>query len=330
MSDIDIVIPWVDPSDPVWQNEKKKYQKNVTVDEDIREIRFRDWDNLQYVFRSIDKFAPWINRVHFVTFGHIPKWMNTNCPKLHIVHHEDFIPKEYLPLFSSHVIELNMNKIPGLSEKFIYFNDDIFLIRPVKATDFFVAGLPCDSNIPNLIVPVLTNFSPIVFNTVAYINKHFNKRQSLKAHPIKWFNFKYGPVGLIRGLLFAPWSNYTGFFNHHLAVSYLKSTLEEVWQAEPEIMHKTCTHRFRNNNDVNQYIFRFWQLASCKFHPSNLHGKYFKISNDNRKLIRFIRKRKGRMVCINDDEFTGDFEKIKREINSELEKLFPEKSNFEK
>lgn len=330
MSDIDIVIPWVDPSDPVWQNEKKKYQKNVTIEEDIREIRFRDWDNLKYVFRSIDKFAPWVNRVHFVTFGHIPKWMNTDCPKIHIVRHEDFIPKEYLPLFSSHVIELNMNKIPGLSEKFIYFNDDIFLIRPVKPTDFFIDGLPCDSNIPNLIVPVLTNFSPIVFNTVAYINKHFNKRQSLKTHPLKWFNLKYGLVGLIRGFLFAPWSNYTGFFNHHLAVSYLKSTLEEVWQAEPEILHKTCTHRFRNNNDVNQYIFRFWQLASCKFHPNNLHGKYFKISNDNRKLIRFIRKRKGRMVCINDDEFTGDFEKIKREINAELEKLLPEKSDFEK
>ena len=330
MEKIDIVLPWVDPSDFKWQSEKNKYAKLVTGIEDMREIRFRDWDNLQYVFRSIEKFAPWVNQVHFITYGHVPKWLNLDCPKLHIVRHEDYIPKEYLPTFSSHIIELNMNKIPGLSEQFIYFNDDIFLIKPVLPNDFFVNGLPCDSNIPNLIVPVITNFSPIVFNSVSYINKHFSKRKSIKDHPGQWFNYKYGISGLVRAILFSPWEGYTGFYNHHLAVSYLKSTLDEVWLAEPNIMYETCKHHFRDNTDVNQYIFRFWQLASGKFHPYTLHGKYFKISNDNRKIIRFIQKHKGRMICINDDEFDGDFESVRNEINGVLNKIFPEKSCFEK
>ncbi|MDO5131368.1 MAG: Stealth CR1 domain-containing protein [Eubacteriales bacterium] len=326
---IDIVIPWVDPGDPVWQKDKAKYSGTVTMEEDDRDIRYRDWDNLQYVFRSIDKYAPWVNKVHFITYGHLPKWLNTDCPKLHIVRHEDYIPAEYLPVFSSHVIELNMNRIEGLSEQFIYFNDDIFLIRPVKPEDFFRNGLPCDVNIPNLIVPVLSNFSPIVFNTVGIINRHFSKRQSMKKDPAKTFNLQYGASGMLRTLLFAPWGNYTGFYNPHVALSYLKSTLDEVWAAEPEILTETCRHRFRDNRDVNQYIFRFWQLASGRFTPYTLHGHYFKISGDNRRIIRFVEKKKYRMICINDDEFQGDFEKAKAEINGLLERTFPEKCSFE-
>lgn len=329
MEKIDIVIPWVDSTDPVWRKEKARYSGEITGESDARDIRFRDWDNLQYVFRSIEKFAPWINLVHFVTFGHLPDWLNKDCAKLNIVKHEDYIPEKYLPVFSSHVIELNMHRIKGLSEKFIYFNDDIFLLRPVKPADFFCNGLPCDCNIPNLIVPSFSNFTPIVFNSVGYINKHFNKRQTIKHHITNWFNYKYGFTGLIRAFLFLPWKDYTGFYNHHLAVSYLKSVLTEVWEKEPEIMEKTCEHRFRDNSDVNQYIFRFWQLASGRFTPNTLHGKYFKIGSKNRKITEYIKERKGRMICINDDDFIGDFDCVKKEINDALDNLLPEKSMFE-
>ena len=326
---IDIVIPWVDPSDPEWQAQKRKYESDVTDVDDDREIRYRDWDNLQYVFRSIEKYAPWVNKVHFITYGHLPKWMNIEAPKLNVVRHEDFIPAEYLPLFSSHVIELNMHRIEGLSERFIYINDDIFLLNETRPEDFFVNGMPCDVNIPNLIVPNLSNFSPIVFNTVGYVNRHFNKKKQMKKSFKQYFNYKYGIAGLMRTLLFLPWSAHTGFYNHHLAVSYCKATLEEVWGVEPEILEKTCGHRFRDNADVNQYIFRFWQLASGRFVPSTLHGKYFKISSDNSKIIDYIMKSKKRMICINDDEFDADFEAVKREINGTLSAKFPEKSSFE-
>lgn len=326
---IDIVLPWVDSNDPIWQEEKKKYARLANAEEDVREIRYRDWDNLKYVFRSIEQCAPWVHRVHFVTCGQIPDWMNKDNPKLHIVNHKDYIPEEYLPTFSSHVIEINMHRIPGLSEKFIYFNDDIFLLRSVKPTDFFRNDLPCDVNISNLIVPSRTSFTPIVFKTVAYINKHFNKREGMKRRPWQFINFKYGFVGLISFLMFAKWENYTGFYNHHLTISYKKNILETVWKEEPEIMHETSTHKFRDNHDVNQYIFRFWQLASGRFYPYTLHGRYFKISDDNTRIINYIRNRAGRMICINDDEFEGEFEVKKEEINRELDKLYPNKSTYE-
>ena len=144
MEKIDFVIIWVDGGDPEWQAEKSKYQSD-TENTDTRSIRYRDWDNLQYWFRAVEKYAPWVNKIHFVTWGHLPSWLDTTNPKLNIVNHKDYIPPEYLPTFSSHTIELNLHRIEGLAEQFVYFNDDMFLNKPVRPDDFFKNGLPCDT-----------------------------------------------------------------------------------------------------------------------------------------------------------------------------------------
>ena len=126
---IDFVITWVDGNDPKWQEEKDKtlIAQGLGVHIDGRKERYRDWDNLQYWFRGVEKYAPWVRKIHFVTWGHMPEWLNVDHPKLHIVKHEDFIPKEFLPTFNSHTIEWNFHRIEGLSEHFLYFNDDMFL-----------------------------------------------------------------------------------------------------------------------------------------------------------------------------------------------------------
>lgn len=87
---IDFVIPWVDGTDLEWINEKNKYlpedQKKLSTSEE----RYRSWDNLQYWFRGVEKFAPWVNHIYFVTWGHIPKWLNVSHEKLVIVKHQDY------------------------------------------------------------------------------------------------------------------------------------------------------------------------------------------------------------------------------------------------
>ena len=95
-SGIDFVITWVDGNDPAWQQEKSRTLKaSGLIDKtDDRKERYRDWDNLQYWFRGVEQFAPWVRKVHFVTWGHLPEWLNTSAPKLNIVNHEDFIPEE--------------------------------------------------------------------------------------------------------------------------------------------------------------------------------------------------------------------------------------------
>ena len=92
----------------------------------------------RYSLRSIEKFAPWILKVFIVTNGQVPDWLDANHPKVQIIPHELIFPnKSVLPTFSSSAIEMNLHRIPGLSEHFIYFNDDVFLGQPVYPYDFY-------------------------------------------------------------------------------------------------------------------------------------------------------------------------------------------------
>ena len=109
MYPIDIVLPWVDGSDPSWLEIKKEFSPQSKGDDDS--IRYRDFENLKYIFRGIELYMPWVRTIHFITWGHIPDFLNTKHPKINIVRHEDFITKEYLPTFSSHTIELNLHII---------------------------------------------------------------------------------------------------------------------------------------------------------------------------------------------------------------------------
>ena len=93
--------------------------------------------------------------------------------------HEDYIPKQYLPTFSSHPIELNMHRIRGLSEQFVYFNDDTFIINKMEPEDFFRNGLPRDYCIETALVQDDINnpFACILMNNAALVNMHYSKRE---------------------------------------------------------------------------------------------------------------------------------------------------------
>ena len=150
--EIDFVVTWVNGQDEAWQ--KRRAQYTPGTDTDNSECRYQDYGLLLYWFRGVEKFAPWVRKVHFVTEGHLPHWLNTENPKLHIVKHADYIPEEFLPTFNSNVIELWMHQIESLSEQFVYFNDDFYLTQPVHPKNYFKNGKPCD----------MLAFQPVVAN----------------------------------------------------------------------------------------------------------------------------------------------------------------------
>ena len=181
--DIDFVVLWVDGSDPIWQVEKAKYQ-GKTLDDSNSENRFRDWGLMPYWFRAVEQFAPWVRKIHFVTCGHVPEFLNLAHPKLHHVKHAEFLPAEVLPTFSSHAIEMNLHRIPDLAEHFVYFNDDMFLLRPVSETAFFKEGLPCTygGESPIELVGEIGIWQHAAVNDLGVINAHFNKREQVKQY----------------------------------------------------------------------------------------------------------------------------------------------------
>ena len=105
---------------------------------DLTSNRFADNSELKYSLRSIDAFAPWVRKIFIVTNGQIPSWLNLDHPRIELVAHEEiFANKSHLPTFSSPAIESNIHRIPGLSKKFIYMNDDVFFGKEVWPDDFY-------------------------------------------------------------------------------------------------------------------------------------------------------------------------------------------------
>ncbi|MDR1809686.1 MAG: Stealth CR1 domain-containing protein, partial [Prevotella sp.] len=259
---IDFVIPWVDGNNTQWQ---ARYAQYAGERGDSRNIRFRDWDLLRYWFRAIERFTPWVRRIYFITSGELPEWLNLDHSKLHWLKHEEYIPAEYLPTFSVNTIEMNLHRIEGLSEQFVYFNDDMFVIQPLKASIFFRNKLPCSSAVMSA-KPSGGSIVHMVMNDIEVLNRHFDKHRVIKKRPLKWFNLKYGK-GLLNNILLYPWNDFSGFVEPHIPNAFLKSTLQTIWEKEPELLDATCRRKFRTNEDVNQWLIRYWQLAEGCFHP---------------------------------------------------------------
>lgn len=327
---IDFVLIWVDGNDKKWQEEKSKYDGSVPYGNSS--IRFRDWENLQYWFRGVEKFAPWVNKIHFVTWGHLPKWLNKDNPKLNIVNHRDYIPEKYLPTFNSHTIELNLHRIKGLSEQFVYFNDDMFVTNYVNPTDFFKNGKPRDSFAMDAIF--FGKGSAGFFNgsDMEIINTYFkNKYQIFRRDFKKWYNPRNGLKNLIRTTLLMPWPWFPGFYYSHVSSNFLKSTFEEVWEKEYETLDKTCTDKFRQKTNVNQWLLKYWQLASGNYEViSYKTGVCYHIKDSNfDAACNAIKIGKHKITCINDTDNTLEFEKKKHKILYNFQQLLPEKSSFE-
>lgn len=329
---MDFVLTWVDDSDPEWIAEKRKFSGEKNYGNSV--VRFRDWGNLHFWFRGVEKFAPWVRKIHLITCGHFPKWLNLEHPKLHLVRHDEFMPSENLPTFNSNAIEIYIHRIPSLAEKFVLFNDDMFITDYVKPSDFFVNGLPADQAILNAFIP-LNAFSDMDFNNVKTINRHFDLRKVFRKNFPKWFSFNYGVLsffGLIN-LIFLFWNGVSRFRSPHLPIAYLKETFAKVWLAEPERLHQTGLSKFRSSSDLTQWLFRYWQLMTGKFHPANALGKQFDFVGDstqNLAIYKAIRQQKHKVVCLNEFDDRIDFTLEKKRLIRAFEEILPQKSAFEK
>ncbi|KAE9025878.1 hypothetical protein PR003_g9119 [Phytophthora rubi] len=153
---IDVVYTWVNGTDPRWKREKEFWHKHWIAsltgqplpvwgqeadvkgkDDSNSDNRFRDNEELRYSLRSLEKYAPWVRHIYVVTDGQIPSWLDIESPRISIVKHGDiFADQSHLPVFSSPAIEWNLDNIPGLSDMFLYFNDDVFLGSAVRPEDF--------------------------------------------------------------------------------------------------------------------------------------------------------------------------------------------------
>jgi capsular polysaccharide phosphotransferase lcbA len=139
-ANIDVVFTWVNNQDPAWQKKYSVVAESFpcTALYSNDEARFTNHNELYYSVLSVQKFMPWIRNIYIITDEQTPSWLTPGkADNIHLIDHTEIIEKQYLPTFNSHVIEANLHKIPNLSENFIYFNDDVFVARPLTKGHFF-------------------------------------------------------------------------------------------------------------------------------------------------------------------------------------------------
>ncbi len=332
---IDIVIPWVDGNDPAWQAEKKAYQAGAAVvatggDENASVIRYRDWGTLPYFFRGIEQFAPWVRKIHFVTWGHLPGWLDTSNPKLHIVRHSDYIPADYLPTFASRPIELNAHRIEGLADRFILWNDDMFLCRPVAEERFFKGGLPCDMARLSLIAG--SSISHAVLNMVEILNRRHDRCTAMRAHRGKWYSPKYGLGNILKTLDLSVWKGFAGLADTHMPQPYLKESFAKLWDEEFDVLDATCRMRFRSPFGVNHWLMRYEQLATGEFSPVSFRDARLDSLCESRigDIEEYILAQRYAMICLNDSPQLADFDGVRSRLAAVLDSILPEKSSYER
>ena len=130
---IDAVYTWVNHADITWQELWKSSFPDKKFDPD----RFTNNDELKFSLRSLHKYAPWLNRIYIVSNCAKPSWINDDLRIVWVEHEQIFPDISVLPTFNSHAIEACLHRIRGLSEKFIYLNDDFILAQPCLPCDFF-------------------------------------------------------------------------------------------------------------------------------------------------------------------------------------------------
>ncbi len=327
MINIDLVIPWVDGSDPAWLEEKNKYLKHKSINSGF----YQDHGTMRYWFRCVEKNMPWIRYVFFITWGHTPEWLVTDHPKLKIINHKDYLPNEFIPTFNPNPLNLNLHRIKELSEHFIYAEDDIFFLGKQCPEDFFSdEGLPKDYLWLRPITEQFDgDFAHIMLNNLMFINRHFSMKNILPGSEDLLFSSAYPEKVKEDNNKLRSFAKFPGFKESHLAYAFLKSSFEEVWKMYAMPLYISSMHKFRSISDLTNSVVRDYQLVKGKFVPFYPKGRYFR-DTASADLADLILDPNTSMICINESAKEEGYPEQMRIIKSCLEQKLPIPSSFEK
>lgn len=307
---IDYVFPYVNCNDPLWQKNYIKYKDieaakiEETNSKDARYEknystglqRFRDSGLMKYVLRSVEKNMPFINKLHIIVSNksQVPSWINTDI--VDIITHDEFMPKELLPTFSSSEIEMFLPFLPRVSEHFIYGNDDEFIMKLQKTYHWFFDEKTV----------TYSGVRPIVANFTGDI-------------------FRHNDYNLI-----APENNF--YTTHkmcldqqHCPQPYLLSKMKECYNKYEKQILASCTRFRENEKNYNQWIY----LAYNALNGFVYQKKRACYTSDLSKWNKSINLNNYTCLCMNDSSEDLNSDNVKDFIDK-MNNFFPNKSVYER
>ena len=320
--EIDLVYLWVDGSDPAWVAKKNSFlpaERQIPA-QAAGDCRYVQNDVVRYSLRTAEMYAPWLRRIYIVTDGQTPAWLNTTNPRVRVVFHRDFIPEEVLPLFNSSTIEYFLGRIPGLSEHFLYANDDMFFGAPVEPAFFFDRE---GREIVRL------------------------KKQSLRRHLNQIYPYT---VYRMQRLVEERFGKRYTRAPHHNIDPYTKRDFEVCWELFGEELNRRTGNRFRQKEDIQRSLVHYIALAQGRAvartvgrtnGTSGWFGRWTaflglrQLAVDSRcmpvctpDIAAAMDKYRPKLFCLNDEARVSIEDR--RRVRQFLETMFPNRSAFEK
>lgn len=290
---IDLVYTWVNSADSVWISDFKEYSKKLHPDKKSKtKDRFRDCLELKYSILSAYKYVDFIRNIYIVVANksQIPDWLQKLVqsekidPKIIIITHTDIFPKEFhtklLPTFNSVSIEIHLHRIPNLSEKYLYLNDDMFFGRQVRLDDFLDSNnrsyifLDRNSNVSGGIFSSKINGNYTYADAINYTNRVLHKTLKIKCKK---------------------------YLLQHLPYIHHKSCDLEIYQfLKRENLYLSTCSRFRENRNIKtQSLFYPYYAISRGYAVPYYERKGIKVSKNHQQYYSKILKTRPKLFCLN-------------------------------
>ncbi|MET9882811.1 stealth conserved region 3 domain-containing protein [Streptomyces sp. NPDC006430] len=309
---IDAVYTWVDGSDLAWLERKNQVLAALglePVDAAASAARFRSRDELRFSLRSIDMYAPWIRNIYVVTDRQTPPWLDLNHHRVRVVDHtEIFGNRGALPTYNSHAIESQLHHIEGLSEHFLYFNDDFFMGRTVLPNLFFEGN----GQAKHFMSPTAIAMVPTRHDDDFNISAAKNNRALIAG--------SFGQ-SLTHGFLHAPYP-------------LRRSVLADLDRAYPDVVAATAASRLRSHSDVSiaSSLHHYFAYQTGRSIPGRIACGFVNVglSEHRTRLTRLMTARPHDVFCLN-DYHDGDVPEDEQDaiLTAFLPSYFPVASQFE-
>lgn len=313
---VDIVYLWVDGSDPAWQDKRHQaYAAWVLQHPDELAVfgnaagRYRDNSELLFNLRALERFFPDHGHVYLVTDGQVPAWLRASR-RVTVVDHRELLAAASPLVFDSGHIESYLHHIPGLSERFIYMNDDVFFGAKVDPAWWFGPRLKVFMEPASI-----QDFDALQPRETALVNGSIQSRQWLAQRYPHYRHvsrvYSHAPRAMLKSAMHEL---------EHIAKDWfdqVRSTVFRSWRIPP-IIPDLAPRWMVQMGYAEQQVLNPLHISTGDAHAA----QQFDALLANFGKLPFF--------CINDtcDEAHKDDPRLRR-IAQTLEKLLPEPSSFE-
>lgn len=301
---IDAVYTWVNHEDKNWKNlfeQTIRTYNSKSLPSATSDSRFTNRNEIYYSINALIKFAPWINKIFVVSNCTLPEEILSINKVVSVPHESVFLTDNHLPTFNSLAIESNLHHIEGLSDHYLYFNDDIFLCKPTQPEDFFHSE-------------EVSYFFP---------SRHKALTNRNKFRPIDYNNFN------AQNLLSTICNVKVTHKLEHSVFPIQREIMYELEKLFSDEFKTTSANRFRADNDIppTTALYAYYSFAINRGIPKKIKSRYIDIASPLFPLLthRFSPLRRGKYLsmCLNEVFPIRYFNKARNAyVQHVMEKMF--------